>query len=161
MTTPRRAQHDKSNTATQLAELSSEIVVMRTAFTDFAEAVKKQSERDADEKLRIWDAIKEQGDSLKAAIDTLSSRGAIRLPTVLTLLGTIVVICGFFGNIFRDLVEERLKSLETVDTYSQKLMDEKLKTQEVENRWLRERGYENHESIRELNGWRNRLGSYK
>ena len=132
------------------SHLESQVSGVVASLEGFIKESREDRARTEREQTSLWAAIREQGNNLRNAIEKLSTRGQISWGAVVTTVGLLLALIIAAGQVSVMLMEGRIKQLEIVDSGNMRLIEAQMKTQDVQNEWLRDLAKENHAAIREL-----------
>ena len=123
-TTPR-------NTTGRLVHLETALSGLAAQISTFIKESHEHRDRIERDQAAIWTAVKEQGDRFTAAVDRISTRGALSWPVVVITIGMILGLITSIAVIAEKIAEARLQQHEIRMDYIEKI-------KEIEKTHLRE-----------------------
>lgn len=98
-----------NTTNARLGNLEAAVAGIASEVSAFLKESHEHRERIERDQAAIWAAVKEQGDRFTAAVDRISTRGALSWPVVVITIGMILGLITSIAVIAEKIAEARLQ----------------------------------------------------
>jgi hypothetical protein len=111
------------NTTGRLVHLETALSGLASQISTFIKESHEHRDRIERDQAAIWTAVKEQGDRFTAAVDRISTRGALSWPVVVITIGMILGLITSIAVIAEKIAEARLQQHEIRMDYIEKIKE--------------------------------------
>jgi phage-related protein len=114
-------QTPSSTTNARLGNLETAVAGIASEVSAFIKESHEHRERIERDQTAIWQAVKEQGDRFTAAVDRISTRGALSWPVVVITISMILGLITGIAVVAEKVAEARLRQHEIRMDYIEKI----------------------------------------